>query len=295
MDINRIYENCKVLDKEGNETRIEVKKSVKNLPRWILNNYIVIMNEVKLTVENLKRVLEGGEVGLLKGGVTWLEEEREQLKNRVDEELKCKMYNDIDWKKIEQDFQRPLKSCQKVYNDLVPVNDRIKRDIDYLLKLESELELKRCVECERVYYTSKEWKGELICETCHVNKKDEIDKMWECVKLSYKMNGVWTKACEVCGDEGKHYDHKDIFEKELAISTMIDRGRVLEEILEERNKCRLLCRRCHGIMSQYEREYGLINFKKGKEVMEDEELREKMVDLQNKLYAKVKWRVEKNM
>lgn len=280
MDVSILNRDCVITDKDGEEVKIVLDKEMKDIGTWIMRNYIVKKDGVRLTKGKILKILNGGDLGLLRLNTKWTEEEKCNLKDLIDGKLSSMLYNEIDWNEVEVVMKRPKKSCKVMYDEMVPLHIRMVRDWECLMNFDCNTELKECPICRRVYYTVKEWRGVWICETCHLSMKDEIDEMWTKIRV--------TNECEICGDEGRHYDHKDIFTKDLAVSTMIDMGRSYEDIVKERDKCRLLCKRCHGVMSHYERVYQLISLKRMKEMPEIENVDIKLRLLQDKIYEEVK-------
>lgn len=137
---------------------------------------------------------------------------------------------------------------------------------------ESDKNKIECNECGKMISKnmSKEWKSMRICKKCICeNHKQEINERWteineyKKVKCEICQNGQNTELKDmivekVCGYE---FDHKNMFEKENNIYTMVNEGYEMDEIIKEIDKCQLLCKECHNIVTQIERKYGFIIMK----------------------------------
>ena len=55
-----------------------------------------------------------------------------------------------------------------------------------------------------------------------------------------------------------HYDHEDIFDKDASISEMVYNNSTMDDIMEEIEKCTIICAFCHRIRTQYQHKEGLI-------------------------------------
>jgi len=78
------------------------------------------------------------------------------------------------------------------------------------------------------------------------------------------LNKLYKNPCTFCGiqDANMHYDHINMFDKKDSICSLAKRGCSKDEIMEEVNKCQLLCLPCHATITRLERKYGLTNKKR---------------------------------
>lgn len=137
---------------------------------------------------------------------------------------------------------------------------------------ESDKNKIECDECKKMINKnmSTEWKCMTICKLCKCkNHKQEINEKWT------KINEYKRVKCEICqiGQDLElkdiivekiceyEFDHKNMFEKENSIYTMVNDGYEMNEIIKEIDKCQLLCKECHNIVTQIERKYGFITMK----------------------------------
>ncbi len=74
---------------------------------------------------------------------------------------------------------------------------------------------------------------------------------------------LYNNPCSFCGDKHTrmHFDHINMFDKNDCVSSMAYRGCSKEEIIEEVNKCQLLCVPCHDKITRIERRNGFITKK----------------------------------
>lgn len=136
------------------------------------------------------------------------------------------------------------------------------------------IEKKRCVtECWDEHSMREEAKiTQNLCSLCHCwvskvrldndgNKKIYKRKTTKFVeKLKMESGG-----CSICGFLNPEllgyleFDHINCKEKILAVSEMIAKNYKLEQIIEECKKCRILCRSCHKIHTDKQRDLGLFD------------------------------------
>jgi hypothetical protein len=57
-------------------------------------------------------------------------------------------------------------------------------------------------------------------------------------------------------------DHLDVFRKRDGVGVMCQRGDQWTDICREADQCRILCKRCHSIVTYAQRETGLLRLKK---------------------------------
>ena len=71
-------------------------------------------------------------------------------------------------------------------------------------------------------------------------RQDSITKWFKEYKLSLK--------CEICGESHPaclDFHHRDPEEKDIEIARAVNRGRSIEKIKQEIDKCQVLCANCH--------------------------------------------------
>ena len=110
--------------------------------------------------------------------------------------------------------------------------------------------------------TSKPWKHyKELCDTCWISFEEERQSIWKTIK-----NNTNQYNCSICNksnpNERHHYDHLNCFDKKDNIFMMINRGDNLEQIMDEVNKCQLVCISCHSMITKFERKFSFINIKK---------------------------------
>ena len=123
-----------------------------------------------------------------------------------------------------------------------------------------------CNECDNHCHVNnkKQWGENIICNGCwnSPNKKKDRNDKWEHILRESKTN-----LCNICGIERTNqnckfnYDHINMFDKVDAVSNMINCGIDMDTIMNEINKCQLLCYDCHNTISDIETEYGFIQYK----------------------------------
>ena len=69
---------------------------------------------------------------------------------------------------------------------------------------------------------------------------------------------LYKNPCTFCGKKEKsmHFDHINMFDKRDNVCSMSNRGCSKDEIMEELNKCQLLCIPCHTKVTRIERTLG---------------------------------------
>ena len=131
-----------------------------------------------------------------------------------------------------------------------------------------------CEECRSVVVGAfRECDGKALCGLCCAILKEKVNAdVIERLKLEY------AKPCGFCGkiDVRKHFDHINMFSKKGCVGIMVENSAKNEDILEEINKCQILCVGCHKKVTRYEWRHGFIAAKKrlnrlkraGEDVME---------------------------
>ena len=112
--------------------------------------------------------------------------------------------------------------------------------------------------------SSKEWKEHKnICDLCWCNYEQERNVLWE--KIQDYIKNI---NCNICGIEKKyikqrfHFDHLNMFNKTDSIYDMVNKGKDIESIKDELNKCHLLCISCHSVITNIENNLLFLRIKK---------------------------------
>ena len=132
-------------------------------------------------------------------------------------------------------------------------------NIDYFIK---EIDTSECSECgqylKKITLNSlRTWRGKDICDKCWSSdsKQIERDELWNKI-VKYKL-----VKCRVCENtklklgERYHYDHISMFDKIDSICCMVNQGCQIEEIKSEIDKCEVLCKSCHDLVTKREGQY----------------------------------------
>ncbi len=138
--------------------------------------------------------------------------------------------------------------------------------IEYLDDLFINKCIYKCSLCQRnkfnVTTTSKTWKENTeVCVDCWDSFNQERQEIWDAIR---ERTGQYN--CSICNKttpkDRHHYDHLSCFDKTECISDMVYRGENFEKIMEEVNKCQLVCVSCHSMITKFEHKYSLIATKK---------------------------------
>ena len=116
------------------------------------------------------------------------------------------------------------------------------------------------------------WKSYTFCADCY--RIDEIQREISDVRNRLRrrdidLGHVHCKLCakkvidslnqrDLCAYER---DHLDVFSKRDGVGVMCQRGDSWSDICREADQCRILCKRCHSIVTYAQRETGLLRLK----------------------------------
>lgn len=179
------------------------------------------------------------------------------------EKLKLKMQiyklqeEEIIEKYKKKEIDKFLKTTEKEKDNIINEKDCIKYANKFIYN---------CSLCNKVQFnettSSKKWKeNDKVCLTCWNGFKEERDDIWKTIREKTGQN-----ICTLCNKSSPidmhHYDHISCFNKTESIMDMVYRGENIENIMEEVNKCQLLCISCHSMITKFEHEYRLIYKKK---------------------------------
>lgn len=178
------------------------------------------------------------------------------------------IFEEIDKEKLATSLNMTISRFTTIYS-LVPEHIILNRNIDMKIfdKICEEKKIK-CHDCKKPIVemqedTSRIWKDQKICDSCwSKSDKEEIRKnMWLVVHKHTKKN------CDLCKRERKsyseryHLDHINMFTKEDSVSSMINKGVDIKKIIEEVDKCTLMCVECHHKVSYIEKKMGFTKIK----------------------------------
>ena len=107
----------------------------------------------------------------------------------------------------------------------------------------------------------RQWKGEIYCDKCWYAYENEREVLWKTIN-TYKdftcCMCYYTKSCDA---DRFHFDHLNMFDKGNSISSMINEGVCINDILAEIDKCQIVCISCHAIITDIEQKLGFIRIK----------------------------------
>ena len=179
-------------------------------------------------------------------------------------------------------------------------------------------EEKECGECGSMFPNVgnemfRSWCSKEICSNCWFEHSKDREELWgEIMCYLDKKHGK--SRCWICEEDiiyGNYpynrfqCDHLNSFEKNDSICNMVKRGLKLEDIIEEIEKCQLVCYSCHTVITHLEKKLPFSRIKQdltkrynqGKLSIEEynnEKLKygkiyeERMVDLYKKLGDRMK-------
>jgi len=97
------------------------------------------------------------------------------------------------------------------------------------------------------------------CGLCRAVADGRIST-WLCERL----RAEYAKPCSFCGDISaqKHFDHVNMFSKLDCVGFMVENGCDEASIVTEVDKCQILCKPCHRLVSSYEHRKGFFEKKR---------------------------------
>jgi hypothetical protein len=157
-----------------------------------------------------------------------------------------------------------ITNATSLYKDINPY-DLLDRKIE-IQKIIDEQEKIQCSSCNKeMVLTSTDsihkWKSNNLCDKCWCKFNSERDELW--VKIQEYKRIV----CVVCGEEKKyrneryHFDHINMFDKQSSICTMVNCGDETDDIFREIDKCQIVCKHCHDIITSIENRLGFTRIK----------------------------------
>jgi len=175
--------------------------------------------------------------------------------------------NDEHFVELSKIYEISVNMCKTLYNEIPPIElcNRMS-DIKLYTQQIKQMSKLNCHKCNKDIYnihinTQCLWKGNIICDSCWSEYKEERDLLWE------KINKYKKIQCYICCNtkikEGEryHYDHINMFDKGNSICSMVNEGNMIEDIYTEIDKCQILCLSCHHIVTDIENKLGFSRIK----------------------------------
>lgn len=184
----------------------------------------------------------------------WTEEQFSKLKDLV-----ISYGLDINWEEVSLKMNRSPEVCKSKYYEIISAKERLEINLVKLNNNEIEklIEESRteCNECNGIFYCElNDWRERKLCDRCYNGTRNERDLLWE------QVSEYSSKSCKFCGKSSLeyscHFDHLNMFNKTESICIMVNRGDSIEKIKEEIDKCQLICKSCHNIVTIIERKLG---------------------------------------
>ena len=229
--------------------KFESKLSVTILKREILkiaqeNNYQILSRQ-ELARQKETKILEYGKKEILKP----------------------------DWESFSQTENIPIEYCKMKFAELLPIDQKnalayeALSDITQLENALNEFKV-QCTNCQSFFFDSMpaKWKDQPECFKCNQTHTEEIEALFQ--EVDVYLNETGKKECLSCGlvrDETTkknfHLDHINIFNKSDSVCSMVRNGDSLENIKAEVDKCQLLCKPCHHLVTKLEQMLGYTQLK----------------------------------
>lgn len=162
--------------------------------------------------------------------------------------------------KISDHLNISFYKCKKLYSTISISNIVKDKSINLSVYFENmKPNIQRCYECNKIIILIDDyhriWNTNIVCDLCWLNHEDERNSNWDKI-YTYTKN-----TCNICksvkqSTERYHFDHINMFNKSMMISTMVLNGMSMEDIYKELAKCQLLCLSCHHIITDIERKFG---------------------------------------
>ena len=174
-------------------------------------------------------------------------------------------------KDISNDNEDIFNKLAEILNETVPMIKNLYWKIDPIKLLERPFNLDdfvkgiesiNCDECAKKIYKAslnsvKLWNNKEICDTCWACQDKRIirENLWEKI-VNYKK-----LQCHVCKKYKKnqgerfHLDHISMFDKTNSVCCMVNTGTKIEIIKSEIDKCEVVCKSCHDLITKLEGKY----------------------------------------
>jgi hypothetical protein len=161
-----------------------------------------------------------------------------------------------------------------------------------------DIEYTKCNECRKTLFKThkqsiRKWNDKDICDECWSkdNKCVKRDILWKEIR-SYK-----NTQCKICEkkqnnkSERFQYDHISMFNKTDSICCMVYNGTEIKKIKIELDKCNVVCKPCHDLITKLEQKFQFTRVKQNltlklkKKVISEKEY-ETQINKFDKLYKK---------
>lgn len=187
-----------------------------------------------------------------------------------------------DWDTFSLQNQIPITYCQNKFAELLSTEERNNlvysqiSDQEKLQKVLNEYKF-TCNKCQRVLIDPipYKWQDKLECFDCNITHYPEILTLFKEVDLylleQKKIHCVCCQTPRTDGNKGNfHLDHINIFDKNNSVCSMVRNGQELNQIKKEIDKCQVLCKPCHHIVTKLEQllGYSQLKMKITKELIE---------------------------
>jgi len=155
--------------------------------------------------------------------------------------------------------------CKLLYRE-IPRIEWTKRPFDLRKHMES-FPVTSCQECEKQVYmvqwnTVHTWKENKLCDTCYSKHAEDREQMWKQIDHYRKIECAICLSIKKYKEERYHFDHINMFDKEIGIYSMVSDGSSMEDIHKEIDKCQVLCISCHHMVTSIERKTGFMDLKR---------------------------------
>lgn len=258
----------KSYNEKYNEINIEFKKyneKYKNIYDNVINDFIKYTKKKKQKMRVCKKCYDIGHFSNSKE-CKYNIYDKLILKNKIKRYLlKTNFFTDIDIKTYLEQFSNEtgikLTTVESSYKTIEKEElfDR-KINITYFMD-KYDKNMINCDKCNKKLHvisenTNRTWKNKNVCNKCWGSFEDERIKMWK------EINNKIPSVCCICNDEKQyigerfHFDHKNMFDKDISICTMVNNGYDMKNIYEEIDKSRMMCYRCHQLVSSAEKTFG---------------------------------------
>ena len=123
--------------------------------------------------------------------------------------------------------------------------------------------IQECI-CGKKLHMCKKFGEQRTCYSCYIEKYNELS-----AKIEDYLKQIGMTECKICGIPrsgiaGFNFDHINMFNKDDNVGLMICRGAEYHTIIEEINKCQILCISCHRMVTALEAKLGFFKAKRRK-------------------------------
>jgi len=263
----------KSYNEKYNNINIEFKKyydKYKNIYNNVINDLIKYVKKNKLKLKVCKRCHDIGHTSI-SINCKYNIYDKLILKNKIKKYLlNINFFTNIEIKSYLENFsiQTGIK-LSKIEASYKTINQEelLDREINIIdLMNEYDKNMIKCYECNKKLHvinnnSNRIWKNKKVCDKCWASHENERINMWKII------NNKYPQICYICNTKKKyagerfHFDHINMFVKNISICSMIYDGYDMKEIYEEIKKSKRLCYRCHQLISLSEKKFGFIGIK----------------------------------